>query len=48
MRIIERLTDKVMAKDYAEYKQLEKPVEAVDMPKHKPMSWADDVPTDED
>lgn len=48
MRVIERLTDKIMAKDYAEYKQLEAPAPAVDLPKHKPMSWADEIPMDED
>lgn len=48
MRQVDRLTDKVMAKDYNEYKQLEKPTIIEDMPKHKPMSWADEVATDED
>lgn len=48
MRVIERLTDRVMAKDYVEYKQLESPPPSLDMPKHKPMSWADEIPMDED
>lgn len=48
MRVIDRLTDKIMAKDYVEYKQLEAPVTPLDLPKHKPKSWADEVHTDED
>jgi hypothetical protein len=44
MRVIDRLTNKLMAKDYREYKQLDKPVkEEPEVPKHKPKSWADDV-----
>lgn len=43
-RIIANLTDRVMAKDYAEYKALNKPSDPVkEEPKRKPMSWADDV-----
>lgn len=48
MRVIDRLTDKVMAKDYWEYKTLEKPSKIVETPKRKPMSWADDVDYDDD
>lgn len=44
---IHDLTNKLMAKDYREYKQLELPPEP-EPPKHNPMSWADDVPYDED
>ena len=49
MRVIDRLTNKLMAKDYREYKQLDKPVrEGPEVPKHKPKSWADDVHYEED
>lgn len=44
---IHDLTNKLMAKDYREYKQMERPPEP-EVPKHKPMSWADDVPYDDD
>lgn len=48
MRVIERLTDKVMAKDYNEYKQLERPPKIEDIPLHKPQSWADNIPVDDE
>ena len=48
MRVIDRLTNKIMARDYVEYRQLEAPVTPLDLTKHKPMSWADEVHTDED
>ncbi|OKP81632.1 hypothetical protein A3842_11175 [Paenibacillus sp. P3E] len=48
LRVNGRLTDKVMAKDYREYKTLDKPVDTVETPKRKPMSWADDVDYDDD
>lgn len=44
---IRDLTNRIMAKDYREYKALERPAEP-ELPKHKPMSWADDVPYDDD
>lgn len=44
---IHDLTNKLMAKDYREYKQMEMPPEP-ELPKRKPMSWADDVPYDDD
>ncbi|MNW00818.1 hypothetical protein D3C71_1963620 [compost metagenome] len=48
-RVISNLTDRVMAKDYAEYKALNKPSEQVkDEQKRKPMSWADDMEFSED
>lgn len=48
MRVIERLTDKVMAKDYNEYKQLERPPKIEDIPLHKQQSWADNIPVDDE
>ncbi|AIQ19532.1 hypothetical protein H70357_24560 [Paenibacillus sp. FSL H7-0357] len=39
---IHDMTNKLMAKDYREYKQMDRPPEP-DPPKHKPMSWADDI-----
>ncbi|MNM07349.1 hypothetical protein D3C81_173910 [compost metagenome] len=44
---IHDLTNKLMAKDYREYKQMELPPEP-EQPKRKPMSWADDVPYDDE
>lgn len=43
---IDRLTDKLMAKDYREYTTLNAPVKPV-KPQKPPMSWFDD-PQDED
>ena len=41
-RTIDRLTDKLMAKDYGEYKRLEKRTERQEEPKRKPLSYYDD------
>ncbi|MEK4108130.1 MULTISPECIES: hypothetical protein [Paenibacillus] len=44
LRLNDRLTEKVMAKDYKEYKASEqKPVVFADVPRRKPQSWADDT-----
>lgn len=47
-RTIERLTDKLMAKDYNEYKRHERTVERQEGPKRKPLSYYDDGPLDTD
>jgi len=47
-RTIERLTDKLMAKDYNEYKRHERQVERKEEPKRKPLSYYDDGPLDTD
>lgn len=39
---IDRLTDKLMAKDYREYTQLSRPVVKDDKTIRKPLSWHDD------
>lgn len=39
---IDRLTDKLMARDYGEYKRLERNVEREEKPVRKPLSWHDD------
>lgn len=39
---IDRLTDKLMAKDYREYVQYNKPVANEEKPLRKPLSWHDD------
>ena len=39
---IERLTEKLMAKDYAEYKRFARAVEPKEKPQRKPMSFYDD------
>jgi len=39
---IERLTEKLMAKDYAEYKRFAHAVEPKENPSRKPMSFYDD------
>lgn len=41
-RTIDRLTDKLMAKDYGEYKRHEKTLMQEETPKRKPMSFYDD------
>lgn len=43
LRTNDRLVEKVMAKDYKEYKAAEnRPPPVVEPPKRKPQSWADD------
>lgn len=44
---IRDMTNRLMAKDYSEYKRMERPPEP-EQPKHKRMSWADDVPYDDE
>lgn len=41
-RTIDRLTDKLMAKDYREYVQYNKPVMQEEKPLRNPLSWHDD------
>ncbi|WP_138752769.1 hypothetical protein [Paenibacillus sinopodophylli] len=45
-RTIDRLTNKLMSKDYGEYKRHEKQVERESAPKRKPMSYHDDDSVD--
>lgn len=47
-RTIDRLTDKLMAKDYGEYKRLGRVEEREEKPKRKPMSFYDDSSVDPD
>lgn len=48
MRSNATLVDKLMAKDYREYKELESQPEPVEIEKVKSMGWADDVPMDDE
>lgn len=41
-RTIDRLTDKLMARDYKEYKSMTKPLMEDEKPRRKPMSFYDD------
>ncbi|KAE8559793.1 hypothetical protein [Paenibacillus polymyxa] len=45
---IRDLTNKLMAKDYGEYKAYQQPVVVDDKPKRKPLSYHDDPDIDED
>jgi hypothetical protein len=45
---IQDLTNKLMAKDYGEYKAYQQPVVVEDKPKRKPLSYHDDPDIDED
>lgn len=47
-RTIERLTDKVMAKDYREYVTMQPQTEQPDKPTRKPLSWYDDPGMEEE
>lgn len=42
-RTIERLTDRLMARNYVEYVSLNQTVETPTEPKRDPVSWYDDV-----
>ena len=43
LRLNDRLVEKVMAKDYKEYKAAEvRPPPVIETPRRKPQSWADD------
>lgn len=48
MRSNATLVDKLMAKDYREYKEFESQPEPVEIEKIKSMGWADDVPMDDE
>ncbi|WP_010276444.1 hypothetical protein [Paenibacillus senegalensis] len=41
-KTIERLTDRLMARDYKEYKTMTDAPKSVDEPKREPLSWYDD------
>lgn len=45
---IDRLTDKLMAKDYGEYKRHDKRIEREEQPKRKAISYYDDNSIDTD
>jgi hypothetical protein len=47
-RTIDRLTDKLMARDYGEFKRHEQKVMTEEAPKRKPMSYYDDDSVDTD
>lgn len=48
MRQNATLTDKLMAKDYREYKELDNVPEPVEIEKSKSLGWADDIPMDDE
>lgn len=47
-QMIDRLTDKLMARDYGEYSRHKRPIEDDSKPSRKPMSFYDDTSIDDD